>query len=296
MLCSSSWRRLAHSLLALAMVARLPAGAQEQTVIGSTMTNCAAPTYVGTTQCTDKPAKSATLPLVAPKRVIPTKSVVEQRESTSDPIVGGVKESEVNDFLANYGKPSRQAVRALLNPSDENIASMLKVEKSQLAVAAYTAQRRVELSQQSGASPNELSQADLPALIGMRITVLVTADCKGCDRVLPFVNQLVTEFPSVDARIGVLGLGDPKEFVIKAAELGVFLPVSKVSTERVRQLRLDTLPAVLVGDTRYQGDPAVLGSISSALDLERAVVQVRRANEKKHAISATPNSKGNIND
>lgn len=296
MRCSSSWRLVIFSLLAIAVGSQFLAVAQEQTVIGSTMTNCAAPTFVGTTQCSDRLVKPAPLPVVAPKRVMPPKSAVEPRDSASDPVVGGVKESEVNEFLANYGKPSRQAVRALLNPSDENIASMLKVEKSQLAVAAYTAQRRVELSQQSGASANELSQADLPALIGMRLTVLVAADCKGCEKVLPFVNQLVTEFPSVDARIGVLGLGDPKEFVIKAAELGVYLPVSKVSVERMRQLRLDTLPAILIGDTRYQGDPAVIGSISSALDLERAVVQVRRANEKKHATSATSNAKGNIND
>lgn len=211
---------------------------------------------------------------------------------TTDAIVGGVKESEVNEFLANYGKPSRQAVRALLNPSDENISAMLQVEKSQLAVAAYTAQRRVELTQMAGADTSELNQADLPALIGMRVTVVTTIDCKGCEKVLPYVSQLVTEFPSVGARVGVLGLVDPKEFVIKAAELGVYLPVAKMSAERVRQLRLDSLPALLVGDTRYGGEPVQVGAISSALDLERAIVQVRRANEKKHAGTSNANAKG----
>lgn len=296
MLCSSSLRLVTAGMVFLSGVVHQAAMAQDQTVIGSTMTHCASPTFVGATQCTDKPSKPAPPPPVTSKRVAPAKNSSEQRESVGDLVVGGVKESEVNEFLANYGKPSRQAVRALLNPSDDNIASMLKVEKSQLAIAAYTAQRRVELSQLAGASANELSQADLPALIGMRLTVLVTADCKGCEKFLPIVNQLVTEFPSVDARIGVIGMGDPKEFVIKAAELGVYLPVAKVAVERVRQLRLEALPAILVGDTRYQGDPAVLGAVSSALDLERAVVQVRRANEKKHAASIAPTTKGNIND
>lgn len=269
--------------------------AQNQTSIGSTMTHCSSPTVVGTSSCSDKAARPAEATTPAPKRDLPAKRTQEAQVQApvNDPVIGGVKESEVSEFLANYGKPSRQAVRALLNPNDDNIAAMLQVEKSQLAVAAYTAQRRVELTQQAGAGTTELNQADLPALIGMRVTVITSADCKGCEKVLPFVNQLVTEFPSVDARIGVLGLTDAKEFVIKAAEIGVYLPVSKISVERVRQLRLESLPAVLVGDTRYAGESVVLGAFSSALDLERAIVQVRKANEKRH-VGVSQTGKGEI--
>jgi len=284
--------RIATFLLALGPVL---AQAQDPTKIGSTLNHCSSPTVVGTTQCTDPAVKPK--PVEQPKPVSKrVKAAAEQPEPSSDPVIGGVKESEVNDFLANYGKPSREAVRAILNPSDENISAMLRVEKSQLAVTAYTAQRRTELLQLAPTQRNELSQSDLPSLIGMRITVLVGTDCKGCAKVLPQVNQLVAEFPSVDARIGVVGMNDPKEFVVKTADLGVYLPVAKVSAERLKQLRVESLPAILVGDTRYPAEPAVVGDIDSALDLERAVVQVRKTNERRYNRNGKSSAKGTGNE
>jgi thiol-disulfide isomerase/thioredoxin len=279
--------------ITLVMVPLIASG-QDQFKVGTTSSYCASPTVIGPTQCQIPPAPpKPPKPSAKANRPPATPETKPQSDAPSDPIVGDVKESEVNDFLANYGKPSREAVRAILNPTDENIASLLKVERSQLAVTAYTAQRRVELTQATQAKPSsELSQADLPSLIGMRVTVIVSTECKGCEQILPLVNQLVTEFPSVDARLGVIGAFDAKQFVQKTAVLGVYLPTAKVSVDRAHQLNLDTLPAIIVGDIRYPGEAVLSEPIESALDLERAVVEVRRRNEKIASAAKVNTPKG----
>lgn len=252
--------------------------AQEQTRVGNTSTYCAAQTVVGATTC--KPEEQS------PKKVSrpPTPKPISQSPaapSPEDPMVGGVRESEVTEFLANHGKPSREAVRALLNPTDQNIASMLKVERSQLAIAAYVGQRRVELTKAStSANGPELRQSDLPEIIGMRLSVVVGPDCQGCEQFLPIVNQVVTEFPSVDARIGVVGMGDAKLFISKMANLGVFLPSTAFELKRARSLGITRLPAFIVGDTRY-GREAVVSEIpTTALELVQLLISIRRESER----------------
>lgn len=272
--------RAVRSAIAMSAVVVLNiASAQDQMKVGSISTHCASPLIVGVTRCgADEPAPPKPMPKDLPKRsqLTPPKS-----DAAVDPVIGGVKESEVNEYLANYGKPPKEAVRAILNPSDENISAMLKVERSQLAVVAYTAQRRTELTQsQLKSKDSGLSLADLPNLIGMRLVVMVSPDCRDCERVLPIVQQLVTEFPSVDARIGVLGLSDPKQFVLKTAALGVFLPSSRVSAERLRQLGISELPSIVVGDTRFNREAVLSEPVENALDLQRMTVQIRMENER----------------
>jgi hypothetical protein len=58
------------------------------------------------------------------------------------------RESEVEASLAQWGKPPREAIRALLDPSDENVAALLKFQADSVARARRLAERMTVLSRQ----------------------------------------------------------------------------------------------------------------------------------------------------
>lgn len=57
-------------------------------------------------------------------------------------------DAEISAFLANYGKPPPEAVRALLDPTDDNIRAWIQAQQRTLAVAAYVARRMTVLQQE----------------------------------------------------------------------------------------------------------------------------------------------------
>lgn len=65
-------------------------------------------------------------------------------------------DTEVAAFLADYGKPPREAVRALLDPTDENIAAWMQAQQKTLAISAYVAQRLTALQERQ----QKLEQTD----------------------------------------------------------------------------------------------------------------------------------------
>ena len=242
--------------------------------------NCMSPTVVGLAKCGEQslvktpPKQEPTPKKNAPKPQLP-------QTPPQEVVIGGVKESEVDAYLSAHGKPPREFARAYLNPTDENIAALMKKEREQLALVSFIAQRRTDLAdvgqqEQSG----NANPADLPAVISMRITVLVGPECVNCAGILKVANQVVAEFPSLDVRIGVLGQFDQKQFVLRTAQLGVTLPAGPFSIERARQLQIKALPSVLIGDMRYQKEMVLNEETSNSIDLVAKVVQFRRANEK----------------
>lgn len=67
-----------------------------------------------------------------------------------------VSEPMIDAFLSQYGKPPREAVRALLDPSDDNIRAWLRSRRHTLDNASYVAQRMTALDAQRD------SAGDLP--------------------------------------------------------------------------------------------------------------------------------------
>ncbi len=59
-------------------------------------------------------------------------------------------EAAIDAYLAGYGKPPRAAVRALLDPSDANVAALLAEQVRQEARAAQVAARLTRLRQWQG--------------------------------------------------------------------------------------------------------------------------------------------------
>ncbi len=65
------------------------------------------------------------------------------------PAKGTVTEAQIDDYLAHYGKPPRVAVRALLDPSDDNIAALVNHQAALLALADHIAARMTELQRRT---------------------------------------------------------------------------------------------------------------------------------------------------
>jgi hypothetical protein len=65
-------------------------------------------------------------------------------------------EAQVDAVLQQWGKPPREAVRALLDPTDENILAWIGSQRRTLSVARYVATRMTELQAQApGREPNQ---------------------------------------------------------------------------------------------------------------------------------------------
>jgi hypothetical protein len=73
-------------------------------------------------------------------------------------------ERAVDDFLAGYGKPPREAVRALLDPTDQNIAAWALAQRRTLDLAAYVGNRLTALQRADASpSPDAIAPATAPA-------------------------------------------------------------------------------------------------------------------------------------
>lgn len=75
-------------------------------------------------------------------------------------------DAEISAFLAGYGKPPREAVRALLDPTDDNIRAWIRAQRKTLSVAAYVAQRMTALQQENSPDGAATTPTNPPPGIG----------------------------------------------------------------------------------------------------------------------------------
>ena len=69
------------------------------------------------------------------------------RAPPAPPAVSEPADADVERYLAGHGRPPREVARALLDPSDANIAAMMRRLQRDQAIAAYVGQRMTELAQ-----------------------------------------------------------------------------------------------------------------------------------------------------
>jgi hypothetical protein len=117
-------------------------------------------------------------------------------------------EGQVEAFLADYGKPPREAVRALLEPTDANIRALLRKQEETMAVAAYVAARMTEL-QQHGSSRErtrpESPAYDPAALLQMRVTLFEQAHDPDAADALSALRALALDLPDLQAQVSLVG-------------------------------------------------------------------------------------------
>jgi hypothetical protein len=131
----------------LLVVATGCAMAQETLVPGARSGDCRSALQLGIASC---------------PRVIaaPARMAADQGAGTAAPELtrvsagtapGGapVTDAQIDAFLQQYGKPPKEAVRALLDPSDDNILAWLHARRRTLELARYVADRMTALEPRS---------------------------------------------------------------------------------------------------------------------------------------------------
>jgi hypothetical protein len=162
-----------------------------------------------------------------------------------------VSEAEVSQYLAQFGKPPREAVRALLDPSDANIAAWIRKQRQVVSIASYVATRMTEMQSQLEADfPPErpAPPSYLPAMMQMRATLfLSSADAPSLNSVRA-LQQLVARYPSIDGRLVQIGPPPEKQLSTWLAKLDTVLPVSTVSRGPLDD---QPVPSLLIEDLRH---------------------------------------------
>lgn len=182
------------------------------------------------------PAVAATAPQPAPA---PASPLQRQR----------VSEAEVDAYLAAHGKPPREAVRAILDPTDGNILAYQRRVQRDQAVALFIAQRLDELRRAD--APDASIATDLAALAALRVRLHVVAQCEACDRSQRALQQLALAYPLMDVEVVYHG-ADSQLLWLEQARLGSTLPTRAAEAPERAQLAGHTVPLLGLHDLRTE--------------------------------------------
>lgn len=196
-----------------------------------------------------------------------------------------VSEAQVTEFLAEYGKPPREAVRALLDPSDNNIAAWIRKQRQVTSIASYVAKRMTEMQSQlkAGLLDPAIPASQLPAMVQMRATLFLNAESASSQRVADALHQVVGRYPSLDARIVQVGPQTERQPLNWLVKLDTTLPVSSASLEAVNHL---PLPSLLIEDLRYQTTQRLDAANVTAKQICDQIVALRSAAQTRSRLPA----------
>ncbi len=231
-------------------------------------------------KCEEKSVANAvpvSTPTANPALSIPNSTNIATKLDRALPL-GGVSEAMVDEYLASYGKPPREAVRALMNPTDENIAAMAIAEQKRQVIAGYVAQRWTEYQQ--GQSPKSTkatfdAYTVLPMFVGMRLSLYVSPGCGECEAAVLNVRKLVEENPVLDSRLVIIA-NDERATLETLMHLGVSMPVSTVTPQQATAAGIAATPVIEIIDTRNARRRMISG-IATADALREAVIQLRKS-------------------
>ena len=191
--------------------------------------------------------------------------------SCTDALPGGAKDSEatqlatreishaaaleqrVNAFLADWGKPSREAVRALLEPSDENIQRMVGKHRETIALAAFVSARMTQM-QQEGAGAASIrggSPGSTPTLTHdsrrLKITLSVLANPATAVDSIGALGALCARVTNLEVSIELHGIPDTAQMQRILSSAGDCATVHRSSSS---QQDSDFYPVLLIEDPR----------------------------------------------
>ena len=197
------------------------------------------------------------------------------------PAAAPALEARVDDFLAAFGKPPREAARALLEPTDENIAAMLRKEDERLAIAAYVGQRMTALRNRPtpaapAGAPLAPDATSLPAMIQMEATVVAAADDPDGVVAAHRLDAVAAAYPSLAAHLTWIGTLSAREGAVAAAAASIALPVHVAPPVE----REATEPFIQLHDLRYGLERRLPARGTSTAGLRDAIVALRALGER----------------
>jgi hypothetical protein len=241
---------------------------------GAQIFDCDSALRIGTSRCAQLVATEV-VPLTTTTTKEPPVSAAPPAHAAALP--APAPEAAVDEFLAVYGKPSREAARALIDPSDENIAAMVRKEDERIAIAAYVGRRMTELRARRPAEETpEIDSSALPAMIQMQaFLVAATGDPAGV-AAAHRLDQLAAAFASLDARLIWVGDLAPRPAAIEAAADAIALPVNVVSPDLLDASE----PYLLLHDSRHRLSRRLAARGLTVEQIRTAIVALRSAGEK----------------
>lgn len=183
-------------------------------------------------------------------------------------------ERRVDAFLADYGKPPREAIRALLEPTDEHVRALLMKHEETIALASYLASRMTALRARDSSAPNEVRGAleRSAAMLGMRATLFERPENREAAQALNTLATVARAFPALRATVALVGSFTAQE--LRRAISRVPAPVT-ATTLRPDQCDADALPYVLLEDTRAGREVRLDGRNLEPSDLEAQILAFR---------------------
>jgi hypothetical protein len=243
---------------------------------GAQVVDCDSALRIGTSRCAQLAATEAIPP------PLPTTTTNEPPVSAAPPAHPAAPppapEAAVDEFLAVYGKPSREAARALIDPTDENIAAMVRKEDERIAIAAYVGRRMTELRARRPAEATpEIDSSALPAMIQMQaFLVAATGDPDGV-AAAHRLDQLAAAFASLDARLIWVGDLAPRAAAIEAAADAIALPVNVVAPDLLDASE----PYLLLHDSRHRLSRRLAARGLTVEQIRTAIVALRAEGQKR---------------
>ena len=159
-------------------------------------------------------------------------------------------EKRVDAYLAAYGKPPREAVRALLEPSEAHIRDLLRKQEETLAMASFVAMRMTQLQDAQVPRPawgDAILQRDRNAVGQMRVRLVASPHGQGFHDALRALRGLARELPALQAGVLLVGTFSPREL---RAEISRIDPALSVDVAPPGEIEGDALAVFQVDDLR----------------------------------------------
>lgn len=221
-----------------------------------------------------RPGPSACATRGIPSTAAHLEDEFSRTESSVSPEGSYAMEAKVDAYLASYGKPPREAVRALLDPTEENIRAYLQAQQQTLSIAAYVAARMSALrSMDQGLGAPQISPSEIALLSQMRVTLFQSAGETRSEKAIQAMRFLAQRVPSLQTTVQLVGGFTSHDLSETLAHLGAFLGVGLAASGRVDP---DRLPLLQLEDLRSHARLQVDPSSVSPASLRDALLALRR--------------------
>jgi len=178
-----------------------------------------------------------------------------------------VDETDVDRTLAEYGKPPREAVRALLDPSDENIAAWARKQRLVIVVASYVASRLTEIQsrlEDAGGPAPRIPASVLPAVGQTRVTLSLRSADPPTLQAVRSLTRVVARYPALDARLVQIGPPPEGHVVSWLAHLDTTLPIAIAPRATLNEM---AAPSLVIEDIRTRASERIDASGITAQEI-----------------------------
>jgi hypothetical protein len=264
---------------AAAMASSAGAGPAALT-LGPNLDDCRSALRLGPIQCAES---------IASDSPVGTASVAAWRPAAAHEDL----EHRVDAFLSDYGKPPREAIRALLEPTDDHVRALLQKQQETIALASYLASRMTALralEPRPAVVDFRSDPGNSTAVLGMRVTLFEHPQDPEAAQAQGALEAFAAAYPALRAGVALVGTFSARDL---RREISLVRPPLAVATIRPDQCDAQALPFVLIEDARNGRAVQVPASDLTASDLRARILALRtlepaRPDAARPSMGATP--------